>query len=162
MGSGLSGCISITGPLLLMQFHLVVLGFFFVCFCAFLPLLCSPRSSPAILQCPLSNGIKWSTKCAQGVTTMSWGWGNIEATSGCWAFRASPASGREGAGEEPVTNTELLRVNAPGEAPAPQSDLHSTQFPVWDLCCPVLDTAKQVLPKRSPCGGLCPCWGQCP
>lgn len=52
MGSGLSECISATGPLLLMQFHLVVL-FFFCCLCAFLPLLPLPRSSPRPL--PLSS-----------------------------------------------------------------------------------------------------------
>lgn len=100
MGSGLSECISATGPLLLMQFHLVVLFFFFLFVCLSAspaaPPLLSP-ASPAILQCPLSNGIKWSTKCAQGVTTMRWGAGNIKATSGRWAFRASPVrwEGRE-------------------------------------------------------------------
>lgn len=34
------------------------------------PVLLPP--SPAILQCPLSNGIKWSTKCGQDVATMMW------------------------------------------------------------------------------------------
>lgn len=74
MGSGLSECICIIGPMLLMQFHLVVL---FFCLCAFLSLLLLSLvllpPSPAILQCPLSNGIKWSTKCGQDVTTMRWG-----------------------------------------------------------------------------------------
>lgn len=55
MGSGLSECISITGPLLLMQFHLVVLGFFVVVVVCvpFCLSCCFPRSSP--LPLPLSS-----------------------------------------------------------------------------------------------------------
>lgn len=68
MGSGWSECISVMGLMLLMQFHLVVL-FFCCCSCAFLsPFLLSAVPFPpslAILRCPLSNGIKWSTKCGR-------------------------------------------------------------------------------------------------
>lgn len=52
VGSGLSGCISITGLLLLMQFHLVVLVF--VCLCAFVPVPPPPPDSLPLSSSALS------------------------------------------------------------------------------------------------------------
>lgn len=136
-------------------------GFFCCCccLCAFLPLLLLPPllspASPAILQCPLSNGIKWSTKCAQGVTTMRWGWVNRKGTSGCWAFRASSVSwgGREGAGEElfkiELLSTAQAKCSSRGSCCIERSPHHS--IPCLGSLLPCVGRAKQVLPRRSPC-----------
>lgn len=136
MGSGLSECISITGPLLLMQFHLVVLVFVVCAPLPPLPPLLSP-ASPAILQCPLSNGIKWSTKCAQGGTTMRRGLG--EHKRHLWVLAGlsmPPLRGGKG-GKEGVKSCcriELFsraQAECSGEVPAAQRDLHTTAFPAW-------------------------------